>query len=167
MLRSKGEEVPTAAQARAEAKLRQPSLPRPYGEPDDSRPSAPPPRPPRRKTVGSVAMDAIRKGKTTKQVVEVVKAQFPEARISEAAVNSYRSRLRRRGEAVPTAQEATDAARPGFDLLVADLEEARAARAAMATKADLSDLEIRLVRRLAALVVAAFAAVVAAVALLS
>ena len=76
MLRSKGEEVPTAAQARAEAVFRQTS-PRPYGEPDGRRSSARPPRPPKRKTVGSVAMDAIREGKTTKQVIEVVKAQFP------------------------------------------------------------------------------------------
>lgn len=163
MLRSKGEEVPTAAQARAEAMLK-PSPPRPSGEPDDQRRSA---RPPKRKTVGSVAMDAIRKGKTTKQVVEAVKAQFPEARISESSVNSYRSRMRRRGEAVPSAQEASDATRAGFDLLVAGLEEARAARAVMATKADLTALEIRLVWRLAGLIAAASVAIIVAVALLS
>ena len=166
MLRSKGEEVPTAAQARAEAMLK-PSLPRPFGEPGDQRRSARPRRPPKRNTVGSVAMDAIRKGKTTKQVVEAVKAQFPEARISESSVNSYRSRMRRRGEAVPSAQEASDATRAGFDLLVAGLEEARAARAVMATKVDLSALEIRLVRRLAGLVAAASVAIIVAVALIS
>lgn len=167
MLRSKGEEVPTAAQARAEATIGQASSPRPYGNPDDGRRSAPPPRPPERKTVGSVAMDAIRKGKTTKQVMEAVRAQFPEARITASAVSSYRSRLRRRGEAVPTAQEATDAAGPGFDLLVAGLEEARAARALMPTKADLTVLETRLIRRLAGLIAAASVAVVVAILLLS
>ncbi len=167
MLRSGGEQVPTAAQARAEAERRQPSPgPRTRGEASDRRRSAPPSEP-KRKTVGSVAMKAIRDGKTTKQVVEIVKAQFPEARISESAVNSYRSRLRSRGEAVPTAREASGDAIPGFDLLVADLEATKAARAAMATKADLSALETRLVRCLAGLVVAAGIAVVIAVKLLS
>ena len=167
MLRSEGEQVPTSAQARAEAERRQHSAPpRTRGEASDRRRSAPPSEP-KRKTVGSVAMKAIRDGKTTKQVVEIVKAQFPEARISESAVNSYRSRLRSRGEAVPTAREASGDAIAGFDLLVADLEAAKAARAAMATKADLSALETRLVRRLAGLVVVAGIALVAAVKLLS
>ena len=152
MLWSRGEEVPTAAQARAEAAGKRRTAPL---------------HPSTQKTVGSVAMDAIRQGKTTKQVVAVVKAQFPESRISESAVNSYRSRLRRRGEAVPTALEATDAGRAGVDLLVAGLEDAGAPPAVIATKADLSALETRLIRRLAALIAAASVAVVAAVALLS
>ena len=152
MLWSRGEEVPTAAQARAEAK--------------GGRRTAPP-HPSTQKTVGAVAMDAIRMGKTTKQVVAVVKAQFPESRISESAVNSYRSRLRRQGEAVPTALEATEASRAGVDLLVAGLEDAGAPPAVIATKDDLSALETRLIRRLAALIAAASVAVIAAVALLS
>ena len=168
MLRSGGEQVPTAAQARAEAERRQSSAPPPRtrGEASDRRRSAPESEP-KRKTVGSVVMNAIREGKTTRQAVAIVKAQFPEARISESAVNSYRSRLRSRGEAVPTAREASGGATAGFELLVADLEPAKAARAAMATKADLSALETRLVRRLAGLVVAAGIAVVAAAMLLS
>lgn len=168
MLRNGGEEVPTAAQAKAEAERRQPSAPPPHsrGESSDLRRSAPSLEP-KPKTVGSVAMNAIREGKTTKQVVEIVKAQFPEARISESSVNSYRSRLRSRGETVPTAREAAAAAKSSFDLLVPDLEAARAAHAAMATKADLAVLETRLVRRLAGLVIAAGIAVVAAVKLLS
>ena len=136
-----------------------------YGVPENCRRS--PPRPPKRKTVGSVARDAIREGRATKQVVEVVKAQFPEARISEAAVNSCRSRLRRRGEAVPTAREASGGTAAGLDLLAADQEEAGAARAAMATKADLCVLETRLVRRLAGLVAAVTVTVVVAVVLRS
>ena len=168
MLRNGGEQVPTAAQARADAERRQPSasLSCPRGESSDWRRSAPPPEP-KRGTVGSVAMNAIRDGKTTRQVVEIVKAHFPEARISESSVNSYRSRLRSRGEAVLTAREAAGASTTGFNLVVADLEAARAARDEMATKADLSALEARLVRRLAGLVVAAGIAVVAAVTLLS
>ena len=166
MLWSRGEEVPTAAQARAEAERRQLSSPCSPGEPGDRRRTASF-HPRKQKTVGSVAMDAIREGRTTKQVVAIVKAQFPGSRISESAVNSYRSRLRRRGEAVPTALEATDAGRAGIDLLVSGLEEAGAAPAVIATKADLSALETRLIRCIAALIVAASVAVVAAVALLS
>lgn len=149
MLWSKGEDVPTAAELRAK------------------QPVAPASQKLERNTVGSVAMDAIREGRTTKQIVAIVKEQFPEARISESSVNSYRSRLRSRGEAVPTAREASAAAADGFDLLVADLEVARAVRAAMATKADLAVLETRLVRRIAGVAVAAVIAVAAAVKLLS
>ena len=149
MLWSKGEDVPTAAEARA------------------ARPAAPAPPNPERKTVSSVAMDAIREGRTTRQVIAIVKAQFPEARISKSAVGSYRNRLRRRGEVVPTAQEASATAAAGFDLLAADLEAARAAWVAMATKADLAVLETRLVRRIAGLVIAAVIASVVAMKLLS
>lgn len=166
MLWSRGEEVPTAAQARAEAERRRLSSPRSPGEPDDRRRIASP-HPWKGKTVSSVAMDAIRKGRTTKQVVAIVKAEFPESRISESAVNSYRSRLRQRGEAVPTSLEATDASRVGIDLVVSGLEEAGAAPAVIATKADLSALETRLVRRVAGLIAAASVAIIAAMALLS
>ncbi len=149
MLRNAGEDVPTAARARTEAKQGQPSAP-----------------PPKRGSVSAVAMAAIREGRTTGQVIEIVKAQFPDARISKSAVSSYRVRMRRRGGVVPTAREA-NAAAAGFGLTVADLEEARAARAAMATKADLAVLETRLVRRIAGMAVAAVIAVAAAVTLLS
>lgn len=149
MLWGKGEDVPTAAEART------------------AQPPAPAPPKPKRKTVSSVAMDAIREGRTTRQVVAVVKEQFPEARISESAVNSYRNRLRSRGEAVPTAREASATAAAGFDLLVADLEAARAERATMATKVDLTVLETRLVRRIGGVAVVAVIAVAAAVKLLS
>ena len=141
MLRNAGEDVPTEAQARFQAA--------------------------RRPNAGSVAMDAIRAGKTTRQVVDIVKEQFPNSRISESSVNSYRSRLRGRGEEVPTAREASAASEAQLDTLVADLEEARDARAAMATKADLALLETRLLRRIGGLVVAAGIAAVAAVTLLS
>ena len=139
MLRDEGEDVPTAAQARAEAEGGQPA----------------PLRQPKRKTPGSLALDALREGKTTKQVIETVKAEFPQARITGSMVSAYRDRLRRRGEAVPTAQEANAAAAAGFDLLFADLKEAKAARAAMATKADLAAMETRLTWRIAGAAVAA------------
>ena len=122
---------------------------------------------PKRKTPGSLALDALREGKTTSQVIETVKAEFPEARMTRTMVSSYRDRLRGRGEDVPTAQEATAAATAGFELLVADLEEAKAARAAMVTKADLAAMETRLVWRIAGAAVAAGIAAVAAVKLLS
>ena len=161
ILRNKGEEVPTAAEARAAGNPSR--LP---GETSDWRRSAPPPEP-KRKTVSSVAMGAIREGKTTKQVVMIVKAQFPDARISESSVNSYRSRLRGRGENVPTAREASGGAAAGFDLRVADLEEVRAARTAMATKIDLAAMEGRLTRRIAGVVVMAGIAIIVAVKMLS
>ena len=151
MLRDGGEDVPTAAQARAEA----------------GRQLAPPQRQPKRKTPGSLALDALREGKTTKQVIETVKAEFPQARMTGTMVSSYRDRLRGRGEAVPTAQEATAIVAAGFDLLIADLEEAKAARAAMATKADLAAVETRLAWRIAGAAIAAGIAVAAAVKLLS
>lgn len=144
MMRSAGEDVPTAAQARAEAQ--------------------PAPKP---KTPGALALDALREGKSTKQVIEAVKAEFPQARMTGTMVSSYRDRLRGRGEAVPTAREADAAATAGFDLLVADLEEAKAARATMATKADLAAMETRLAWRIAGAVVAAGIAAGAAVTLLS
>ena len=147
-----GENVPTAAQARAEAKGRQ---------------SSASPRRPKRKTPGSLALDALREGKTTEQVIETVKEDFPHARMTRNMVSSYRDRLRGRGEAVPTAQEAIAASTVGFDRLVADLEEAKAARSAVATKADLVVLESRLVLRVAGLTVAAVVASAAAIALLS
>ena len=151
-LRDEGEDVPTAAEARAVAEGRQ---------------AGPPPRQPKRKTPGSLALDALREGKTTKQVIEAVKAEFPQARMTGSIVSSYRDRLRGRGEAVPTAQEASAAAAAGFDLLVADLEEAKAARIAMATKDDLAAMETRLAWRIAGAAVAAGIAVAAAVRLFS
>ena len=151
MLRDKGEDVPTAAQARAEAGRR----------------TASPPHQPKQKTPGSLALDALREGKTTKQVIKTVKAEFPQARMTETMVSAYRDRLRGRGEAVPTAQEATAAAAAGFDLLLADLEEAKAARATTVTKADLAAMETRLAWRIAGAAIAASIVVAAAAKLLS
>ncbi len=151
MLIDEGEDVPTAAQARAEAGRR----------------TAPPPRRPKRETPGSLALDALREGKTTQQVIDTVKAEFPQARMTRTMVSSYRDRLRGRGEAVPTAREATAAAAADFNLLVADLEDARAARAAMVTKAEMAAMESRLAWRIAGGAVAAGIAAAAAVKLLS
>ena len=96
-----------------------------------------------------------------------MKAQFPDSRIKQSSVSSYRDRMRRRGEVVPSAHQANAAAAAGLDQLVEDLEEARTARAAMATKADLAAMETRLAWRLAGAMVAAGIAAAAAVKLLS
>lgn len=138
-MRSTGENVPTAMQARAAT----------------------------RETPGSLALAALREGKTTKQVIAAVKAKFPKARMTETMVSSYRNRLRGRGEAVPRAEEANAAAAAVVDQFAKDLEDAKTARAAMATKADLAAMERRLAWSIAGAVVAAGIAAVAAVKLLA
>lgn len=55
--------------------------------------------------VGSVAIEAIRAGKTNEEALEAVKEAFPEAKTSLASINWYRNKLRSDGEEVPTARE--------------------------------------------------------------
>jgi membrane protein involved in colicin uptake len=55
--------------------------------------------------VGDLAKELIRDGKTNEQVLEAVKAKFPEAKTSMASINWYRNKLRTDGEQVPTARE--------------------------------------------------------------
>lgn len=55
--------------------------------------------------VGTVAVEAIRAGKTNEEALEAVKAEFPEAKTSLASINWYRNKLRADGEDVPTARE--------------------------------------------------------------
>ena len=61
--------------------------------------------------VGTVAIEAIRAGKTNEEALEAVKAEFPEAKTSLASINWYRNKLRSDGEKVPTARELKKAAK--------------------------------------------------------
>lgn len=54
--------------------------------------------------VGTVAMEAIRDGKTNEEALAAVKAEFPDANTSMASINWYRNNLRSGGEDVPTAR---------------------------------------------------------------
>ena len=60
--------------------------------------------------VGTVAIEAIRAGKTNEEALEAVQAEFPDARTSLASINWYRNKLRSDGEKVPTARELKKAA---------------------------------------------------------
>jgi hypothetical protein len=57
-------------------------------------------------TIGDAAEDAIRRGRTNREVLELVRAKFPHGATSLESVAWYRSRLRRNGEDVPTDREA-------------------------------------------------------------
>ena len=61
------------------------------------------------KTVGKVVEAAMRKGATNKQALALVRATFPDAETSAASVSWYRTNLRKRGEDIPSDQEARDA----------------------------------------------------------
>ena len=55
--------------------------------------------------VGAVATEAILAGKTNEEALEVVKAEFPDAKTSVASINWYRNKLRSEGKKVQTARE--------------------------------------------------------------
>ncbi len=55
--------------------------------------------------VGTVAMEAIRAGKTNEEALEAVLDEFPEAKTSLASINWYRNKLRSDGEEVPTSRD--------------------------------------------------------------
>ena len=55
--------------------------------------------------VGTVALEAIRAGKTNEEALEAVRKKFPEAKTSLASINWYRNKARSDGEKVPTARE--------------------------------------------------------------
>ncbi len=61
------------------------------------------------KTVGKVVEAAMRKGATNKQALALARATFPDAEPSAASVSWYRTNLRKRGEDIPTDQEAREA----------------------------------------------------------
>ena len=53
-------------------------------------------------TIGGVAEKAIIAGKTNQEALDEVRKRFPDAETSLASVAWYRSRLRRKGEGIPT-----------------------------------------------------------------
>lgn len=55
--------------------------------------------------VGTVALEAIRAGKTNEEALAAVRAEYPEAKTSLASINWYRNKARSDGEKVPTARE--------------------------------------------------------------
>ena len=61
--------------------------------------------------IGSIAMEAIRAGKTNEQALDSVLAAFPDAQTTLGSISWYRSKLRGDGELVPTNKEA-QAAQP-------------------------------------------------------
>lgn len=63
------------------------------------------------KTVGKVAETAIRQGLPNKEALRLVREAFPTADTTPASIAWYRANLRRRGENVPTDQEARAAQR--------------------------------------------------------
>ena len=60
---------------------------------------------------GTVAIEAIREGKTNEEALAAVLAEFPDAKTSLASINWYRNKLRSEGEDVPTARELKKAAK--------------------------------------------------------
>lgn len=65
---------------------------------------------PKGPTIGSVAMEALRAGKTNEDALAAVQKKFPEAKTSLASINWYRNKLRSDGEKVPTSRELKKAA---------------------------------------------------------
>ncbi len=63
----------------------------------------------KQKTVGKVVESAMRRGATNKQALALVRTTFPDAETSAASIAWYRTNLRKRGEEIPTDQEARDA----------------------------------------------------------
>lgn len=63
------------------------------------------PKEPKGPSIGSVAMDIIRKGATNQEALEAVKKQFPDSSTSLASINWYRTKLRKDGEPVKSSRE--------------------------------------------------------------
>lgn len=63
------------------------------------------------RTIGEVAMEAIRAGATNQQTLAHVHKLFPDSNASAASIAWYRMTLRKEGEAVPTDREAKVAAK--------------------------------------------------------
>lgn len=62
--------------------------------------------------VGTVAIEALRAGKTNEDALAAVQKEFPEAKTSLASINWYRNKLRSDGEDVPTSRDLKKAAKP-------------------------------------------------------
>ena len=67
---------------------------------------------PVKRGVGTVAMEALRAGKTNEETLAAVKAEFPDKKTTLASVNWYRNKLRQDGEKVPTSRDLKKAADP-------------------------------------------------------
>ncbi|MEE8608967.1 MAG: hypothetical protein V3S55_15290 [Nitrospiraceae bacterium] len=68
--------------------------------------------------VGTVAIEAIRAGKTNEETLAVVKKEFPEAKTTMASINWYRNKLRGDGDkSVKTSRELKTAAKKAADPL--------------------------------------------------
>lgn len=65
----------------------------------------------KKRGIGTVAMEAIRAGKTNQQALEQVMKEFPEGNTSLASINWYRNKLRSDGENVPTSRDLAKAAK--------------------------------------------------------
>ena len=76
-----------------------------------------------RPRIGSIAVEAIRAGKTNEQALEAVLAEFPDAQTSLTGISGYRSKLRDDGERVPTNKEAWAAQAQPHDGSDADRNE--------------------------------------------
>lgn len=55
--------------------------------------------------VGTVAMEAIRAGKTNEEALEAVKGEFSDGKTTLASVNWYRNKLRSEDKSIPTARD--------------------------------------------------------------
>lgn len=55
--------------------------------------------------VGTVAIEAIRAGKTNEEALVAVQKAFPDGKTKLSSINWYRNKLRSDGEKVPTARE--------------------------------------------------------------
>ncbi len=65
-----------------------------------------------RRGVGTVAIEALKAGKTNEETLEAVKKAFPGAKTSLASINWYRNKLRADGnKSVKTARELKRAAK--------------------------------------------------------
>jgi hypothetical protein len=76
--------------------------------------------------VGDKAKELIRSGLGNKEVLEGIKAAFPESKTSMASVNWYRNHLRGLGEDVKTARELSAATKPTAEQIAADKAKAKA-----------------------------------------
>ena len=62
--------------------------------------------------IGDVARDALRNGASNQAALDAVRVAFPDGKTTMASINWYRNDLRRRGEKVPTSNEAKAANDP-------------------------------------------------------
>ena len=86
---------------------------------------------PVKRGIGTVAREAILAGKSDKEALEIVLAEFPDASTSKSSIAWYRNDLRQKGHSVPAPSRVNNEA------LKAEREAVKAAKAAekAATKA--------------------------------